>query len=323
MRRSTISGNGARTTVTTAGAGIHNGGTLTLTNSTVSNNVGSDARWGGREQLRRRTDHRQQHGDWEYRRAHDQEAADCLSHYGGTVTLKRSIVSGNRAAPRGREITVALGRRGYGGRLQPVRARWRRRHRGLHSGLHRYRAQRAHRRHLAATRRQRRRGRRRTRSRSAVRRSMPARTTPPVRRSISAATRARAGRRVTSARSRARRCSAMAGSRRWSAPIGPDELTGTPGADVISGLNGDDDIAGLGGNDLICAGGGADSVFGSSGNDVLFGQGGNDRLFGHAATTRSTAVPVRTNVMAESILGQGIPPLPARRSATCPEVTRR
>ena len=102
---------------------------------------------------------------------------------------------------------------------------------------------------------------------------------------------------------------------------GPDELTGTAGADVISGLNGDDDIAGLGGNDLICAGGGADSVFGSSGNDVLFGQGGNDRLFGHAATTRSTAVPVRTNVMAE--LGQGIPPLPARRSATCPEVTQK
>ena len=63
---------------------------------------------------------------------------------------------------------------------------------------------------------------------------------------------------------------------------GPDELTGTAGVDVISGLNGDDDIAGLGGNDLICAGGGADSVFGSSGNDVLFGQGANDRLFGHA-----------------------------------------
>jgi hypothetical protein len=63
---------------------------------------------------------------------------------------------------------------------------------------------------------------------------------------------------------------------------GPDELTGTPGPDVIAGLNGDDAIGGLEGNDVICGGGGADSLFGASGNDLLLGQGGHDRLFGHS-----------------------------------------
>lgn len=62
---------------------------------------------------------------------------------------------------------------------------------------------------------------------------------------------------------------------------GPDELTGTLEADVIAGLNGDDVISGLAGEDIVCAGGGADHVLGGSGNDVLFGQGGNDRLFGN------------------------------------------
>jgi hypothetical protein len=62
---------------------------------------------------------------------------------------------------------------------------------------------------------------------------------------------------------------------------GRDHLTGTPGADVISGLSGNDAIVGLEGNDVICAGGGADRVYGGPGNDVLFGQLGDDRLFGY------------------------------------------
>ena len=62
---------------------------------------------------------------------------------------------------------------------------------------------------------------------------------------------------------------------------GPDEFTGTSGADVIAGLSGNDRFSGLGGNDLVCAGGGDDEVLGGAGNDVLFGQGGDDRLMGH------------------------------------------
>jgi Ca2+-binding RTX toxin-like protein len=65
---------------------------------------------------------------------------------------------------------------------------------------------------------------------------------------------------------------------------GADVLTGTAGRDVIAGLNGDDEINGLGGNDLVCAGGGTDVVFGRSGNDSLFGQGGSDRLLGHGGS---------------------------------------
>lgn len=61
---------------------------------------------------------------------------------------------------------------------------------------------------------------------------------------------------------------------------GPDELTGTSGADVIAGLNGDDTIGGLEGNDVICGGVGADSLVGDAGNDSLLGEDGNDRLFG-------------------------------------------
>jgi hypothetical protein len=62
---------------------------------------------------------------------------------------------------------------------------------------------------------------------------------------------------------------------------GPDELIGTPGPDVIAGLNGKDDIRGLAGNDTICGGAGADNLFGGGGHDKLFGQGGNDHLVGH------------------------------------------
>jgi hypothetical protein len=62
--------------------------------------------------------------------------------------------------------------------------------------------------------------------------------------------------------------------------INADALTGTPEVDVISGQGGKDVIVGLDGNDVICAGGGADAVYGGIGNDVIFGAQGNDRLFG-------------------------------------------
>jgi Ca2+-binding RTX toxin-like protein len=62
---------------------------------------------------------------------------------------------------------------------------------------------------------------------------------------------------------------------------GPDELTGTSRVDVIAGLDGDDAIGGLEGNDVICGGGGADSLVGGAGNDSLLGGDGNDTLFGN------------------------------------------
>jgi hypothetical protein len=62
--------------------------------------------------------------------------------------------------------------------------------------------------------------------------------------------------------------------------INDDHLTGTAGPDVISGLTGNDTISGLGGNDVICGGSGADVEYGGSGRDLLFGEPGDDRLFG-------------------------------------------
>jgi hypothetical protein len=61
---------------------------------------------------------------------------------------------------------------------------------------------------------------------------------------------------------------------------GADELTGTVGADVISAMGGNDVIKGLESNDVICAGEGADRVYGGPGSDVLFGHGGDDTLNG-------------------------------------------
>jgi hypothetical protein len=62
--------------------------------------------------------------------------------------------------------------------------------------------------------------------------------------------------------------------------INDDQMTGTAGPDVISGLLGNDTISGLDGNDVICAGAGDDVVHGGPGADLLFGEPGNDRLFG-------------------------------------------
>jgi hypothetical protein len=62
--------------------------------------------------------------------------------------------------------------------------------------------------------------------------------------------------------------------------INDDDLTGTAGPDVISGLLGNDTVTGLGGNDVICAGAGDDVVYGGSGADVVLGEPGDDRLFG-------------------------------------------
>jgi hypothetical protein len=62
--------------------------------------------------------------------------------------------------------------------------------------------------------------------------------------------------------------------------INDDHLTGTAGPDVISGLLGNDTITGLEGNDVVCAGSGADVVYGGPGSDLLFGEPGDDRLFG-------------------------------------------
>jgi Ca2+-binding RTX toxin-like protein len=62
--------------------------------------------------------------------------------------------------------------------------------------------------------------------------------------------------------------------------INDDKLTGTPGPDLISGLTGDDDISGRNGDDIVCGGAGSDVMYGGPGSDLLFGGPGNDRLLG-------------------------------------------
>jgi hypothetical protein len=62
--------------------------------------------------------------------------------------------------------------------------------------------------------------------------------------------------------------------------INDDRLTGTAGSDVISGLLGNDTVYGLEGNDVVCAGSGDDIVYGGPDSDLLLGEPGNDRLFG-------------------------------------------
>jgi hypothetical protein len=61
---------------------------------------------------------------------------------------------------------------------------------------------------------------------------------------------------------------------------GDDVLTGTPGNDVLHGLGGNDIIHGLGGDDLLCGGDGDDTLRGGAGNDILLGGRGRDRLVG-------------------------------------------
>ncbi len=61
---------------------------------------------------------------------------------------------------------------------------------------------------------------------------------------------------------------------------GDDTIVGTSGNDVIVGLAGNDDIAGGEGDDRICGGAGNDTLTGESGNDRLFGESGSDRLRG-------------------------------------------
>jgi len=67
------------------------------------------------------------------------------------------------------------------------------------------------------------------------------------------------------------------------------ELNGTSGADVIVGINGRDEISARGGNDVVCGrgnndklegGAGHDQLFGGDGRDVLRGEGGNGTLAG-------------------------------------------
>ena len=245
---STVSGNGCYSLA----AASPTRGTATLRRSTISDNRAVRLLYaysGRRDRQRRYADPHQQHR-FKQRRAERIGGGVTLSSR-GALTIDSSTVTGNivalsiaarrRSVCRIGTLTPAALHRvrqyarqhgdarsrlawrcGHGQRLQPVWPRWRRGRRGLHAGLDRHRAQQAHRRHPAATRGQRRwYDSARTRSRSAVRRSMRVRTTRPVRQSISAATRALAGRRATSVRSRVRRCSAMVGSRRWSAPTDP------------------------------------------------------------------------------------------------------
>jgi len=73
------------------------------------------------------------------------------------------------------------------------------------------------------------------------------------------------------------------------------KLNGTAGADVIVGTDGRDEVSARGGNDVVCGGrnndeleggGGRDQLFGGDGNDILAGEGGNDTLTGGLGADR-------------------------------------
>lgn len=73
------------------------------------------------------------------------------------------------------------------------------------------------------------------------------------------------------------------------------KLNGTAGADVIVGTNGRDEVSARGGSDVVCGGGnndeleggaGRDQMFGGDGNDILAGEGGNDTLTGGRGADR-------------------------------------
>ena len=74
-----------------------------------------------------------------------------------------------------------------------------------------------------------------------------------------------------------------------------ETITGTVGDDVIVAKGGNDTIRALGGDDVVCAGAGKDRVLGGKGHDVLLGgpgmdvlkgQAGNDKLFGNRGNDR-------------------------------------
>jgi Ca2+-binding RTX toxin-like protein len=61
---------------------------------------------------------------------------------------------------------------------------------------------------------------------------------------------------------------------------GNDEIRGTNNADVIVALGGNDKVSGRGGADTICGGTGKDRISGDEGADRLFGEAGEDNLSG-------------------------------------------
>ena len=67
---------------------------------------------------------------------------------------------------------------------------------------------------------------------------------------------------------------------------GPDVIVGTDGRDEISARGGNDVVCGRGNNDELEGGGGRDQLFGEDGNDILAGEGGNDTLTGGLGADR-------------------------------------
>ena len=67
--------------------------------------------------------------------------------------------------------------------------------------------------------------------------------------------------------------------------------TGTSGADVIVGTSGKDSISSRGGNDVICGGDNNDELEGGAGRDTILGEGGNDILAGEGGNDTLTGGP--------------------------------
>jgi CSLREA domain-containing protein len=69
------------------------------------------------------------------------------------------------------------------------------------------------------------------------------------------------------------------------------KLNGTAGADVMVGTSGRDEFSARGGNDLLCGGGNNDEMEGGGGRDTIIGEGGNDILAGEGGNDTLTGGP--------------------------------
>jgi CSLREA domain-containing protein len=72
---------------------------------------------------------------------------------------------------------------------------------------------------------------------------------------------------------------------------GNDTLVGTSGPDGFLAFGGNDKVKGLGGKDTACLGPGKDTGAGGGGKDRLFGEGGKDRLKGQGGNDRMVGGP--------------------------------
>jgi CSLREA domain-containing protein len=78
---------------------------------------------------------------------------------------------------------------------------------------------------------------------------------------------------------------------------GADTVTGTGGADGFLMLAGNDNASGLGGKDALCGGDNKDKLKGGAGKDLLRGEGGKDKLKGGGGKDKLVGGPGRDTLI--------------------------